>query len=289
LQGNLPANQTAPLGFLLLVKALSFCFGYSEYVLRIIVLLAGISIFPIAYSFAVREFDKKFACVFLFFLTISTPLLFYSIQFKQYATEILVSLIYLNSFCLNRKNIIEKNKIPLSFVLIAVVGMLFSNASIFVLAGLFAFVLFEQWEIKRLKLFLLNNWLKILIVAAFLLCYYLLWINQVKAIKNDFMNDYWKGSNIKFTIYWIEFLLKNMTGYFIDVKYNLYLNCTFFKEKRYMFFAISTGIGFYLVAYFVGKYPLISSRIDLPPLYLQPIGSRVFVLLLYFSHQKILD
>jgi 4-amino-4-deoxy-L-arabinose transferase-like glycosyltransferase len=88
----------APLGFLLSVKVLSFCFGYSEYSLRIIPLLAGILIFPIAYSFAVREFDKKFACVFLFFLATSTPLLFYSIQFKHYATETLVSLVYLDSF-----------------------------------------------------------------------------------------------------------------------------------------------------------------------------------------------
>jgi hypothetical protein len=42
LQANLPANQAAPLGFVLSFKALSFCFGYSEYVLRIIPLLAGI-------------------------------------------------------------------------------------------------------------------------------------------------------------------------------------------------------------------------------------------------------
>jgi hypothetical protein len=67
LQANLPGNQAAPLGFVLSFKALSFCFGYSEYVLRIIPLLAGILIFPIAYSFAIREFDKKFACIFIFF------------------------------------------------------------------------------------------------------------------------------------------------------------------------------------------------------------------------------
>jgi hypothetical protein len=288
LHGNLPANQTAPLGFLLLVKILSLCFGYSEYSLRIIPLLAGILVFPIAYSFAIREFDKKFACIFLFFLTISPPLLFYNIQFKQYATEILVSLIYLNSFCLNRKAIIEKAKIPLSLALIAPVGMFFSNASIFVLAGLFAFMLFEQWKAKQIKLFLRNNWLKILIIAAILLCYYLLWINQVKSVKSGFMSDYWKGNNMKFTILWIDGFLKSMLGYFIYVKHDLYLNCILFassflfglvflfREKRYMFFAILTGIIFYLAAYFLGKYPLISgnSSFSLP---LQLIGCRFFV------------
>jgi hypothetical protein len=291
LQGNLLANQVAPLGFMLSVKALSFFFGYSEYVLRIIPLLAGILIFPIAYSFAVREFDKKFACIFLFFLTVSMPLLFYSIQFKQYATEILVSLVYLNSFCLNRKTIIEKCKIPLSFVFIAPIGMFFSNGSIFVLVGLFAAMLFEQWKIKQLKLFLYNNWLKILIIAVFLLCYYLLWLSQIQGVKSSVMNDFWKKyypGDITFIGWWASFILKNMLGYFIDISEDIYLNCTLFailflfgliflfREKRQMFFAIIIGIGFYIMAYFFGKYPL-STNADFFRWFYKMIGCRIFV------------
>jgi hypothetical protein len=287
LQANLPANQAAPLGFVLSFKALSYCFGYSEYVLRIIPLLAGILIFPIAYFFALREFDKKFACIFLFFLTISTPLLFYSIQFKQYATEILVSLIYLNSFCKNRKTIIEEAKIPLGFTIIVLVGMLFSNASIFVLAGLFFTAFFEQWKIKQIKLFLLNNWLKIVIIVAFLLCYYLLWLNQIKGVNNGFMDNFWKNSYLgKINLI---ILLQTMLGYFIAVSYNWYLNCILFaslfifgsiflfKEKRCIFFAIITGITFYLIAYLFGKYPIAIDVINNYPSSLKTVGSRFFV------------
>jgi hypothetical protein len=285
LLGNLPANQAAPLGFILSVKALSFYFGYSEYVLRIIPLLAGILIFPVAYSFAVREFNKKFACIFLFFLTISTPLLFYNIQFKQYATEILVSLLYLNSFCKNRKAIIEECKIPISVTLLAPIGMLFSSASIFVLAGLFAMVIFEHWKVKQIKHFLRNNWMKILIIAAFLLCYYLLWLSQIKGIKNGFMDAYWKYNYLG-AVNPIS-LLKAMTAYFIVISNNLYFNCILFaslffsglvflfREKRQMFFAIITGIAFYLIAYLLGKYPLVTGNINLQwPL--KAIGSRIF-------------
>jgi hypothetical protein len=288
LLADLPANQAAPLGFILSVKALSFCFGYSEYVLRIIPLLAGILIFPLAYSFAIREFNKKFACIFLFFLTISTPLLFYNIQFKQYATEILVSLTYLNAFCLNRKTIIEDAKIPLSFVLIVPVGMLFSNSSIFVLVGFFFFALFEQWRIKQIKLFLLNNWLKIFIIAAFLLCYYLLWLSQIESVKNGFMDDCWKEGYLRTgdAALLLPLLLQSALGYFIDISSNIYLNCALFtclfffgsvflyKEKQYLFFAIVTGIILYFVAYFLGKVPLVVHNISAP---WKVIGSRFFV------------
>jgi hypothetical protein len=227
----------------------------------------------------------------LFFLAISTPLLAYSIQFKQYSTEILVSLIYFNSFCLNRKAIIEEAKIPLSFAFIVPIGMLFSNASIFVLAGLFSIVLFEQWRIKQIKLFLLNNWLKIFLIAAFLLCYYFLWLSQIDSVKSKFMDDYYKYSYLKAgnIAYLLPLLLQTASGYFIDVSSNLYLNCTLFaclfifgmvflfREKRYMFFIIAAGIMFYFAAYFLGKYPFIVSGINNfhPPL--RVVGSRYFV------------
>jgi hypothetical protein len=288
LQANLPANQVAPLGFVLSFKALSFCFGYSEYVLRIIPLLAGLLIFPIAYSFAIREFDKKFACIFLFFLAISTPLLSYSIQFKQYATEILVSLIYFNSFCLHRKTIIEEAKVPISFALIAPVGMFFSNSSIFVLAGLFFFAFFEQWRIKQIKLFVLNNWLKISIIIAFLLCYYFLWLTQIECVKSGFMDDSYKSKYLRTgdIAFLLPLLLQTALGYFIEISSNVYLNCTLFaclfvfgivflfREKWYMFFAIATGIIFYFVAYFLGKYPIVVGNFPEP---FMVVGSRYFV------------
>jgi hypothetical protein len=291
LQGNLIADQAVPLGLILSIKTLSFFFGYSEYILRIIPLLAGILILPIAYTFAIREFDRKFACIFLFLLTVSLELLFYSIQLRQYATEILVSLIYLNSFCLNRKNIIKSAKIPINLVLIAPIGMLFSSASIFVLAGFFCCMLFEQWEIKQLKLFLYNNWLKILIIVAFLACYYFLWLTQIKVIKSGIMNITWEPyypENIKDIALWGPFVLKNMLGYFMEVSENVYLNCVLFailfffglvflfREKRYMFFAIIIGICFYLIAYFSGKYPL-SMNGDFDRWFYKMVGSRSFV------------
>jgi hypothetical protein len=288
LLADLPGNQAAPLGFVLSVKALSFCFGYSEYVLRIIPLLAGILIFPIAYSFAVREFDKKFACIFFFFLTISTPLLFYNIQFRQYATELLISMIYFNSFCLYRKTIIEDMKIPIRIALIAPIGMLFSNASIFVLAGLFFAVLFEQWRIKQIKQFLSNNWQKIFIIITFLLCYYISWLTQIETVKSGFMAASWEASYFRTgdITSLLPLFLQTVLGSFIDISFNTYLNCTLFaclfffgivllyREKQYLFFAIVTGIMFYFAAYFLGKYPLLVDNVSAS---WKVLGSRFFV------------
>jgi hypothetical protein len=160
--------------------------------------------------------------------------------------------------------------------LIAPIGMLFSNASIFVLAGLFVCTLFEQWKVKQMQLFLSNNILKIITIIVFLLCYYVLWLSKIEGIRSGFMNGYWQQYYIEeFTIPWVAYLLQHSLGYFIYVSYNLYLNsvlfvCLFFfgfvflfkdfREKRYMLFAIITSIIFCFIAYFLRRYPLLSGN-----------------------------
>ncbi len=62
-------------------------FSVSELALRFLPLLAGIATLLFAYIFAKREFGIRFACVFLFLLVCSDPLLFYSVNFSLYGIE----------------------------------------------------------------------------------------------------------------------------------------------------------------------------------------------------------
>jgi hypothetical protein len=64
--------------------------GCSEFALRFFPLLAGIATLFLGYIFALREFGVRFACVFLFLLVSSDPLLFYSVNFSFYGIEALL-------------------------------------------------------------------------------------------------------------------------------------------------------------------------------------------------------
>ncbi|MDR2999733.1 MAG: hypothetical protein LBU89_00595 [Fibromonadaceae bacterium] len=68
-------------------KPLIGSFNISEYALRLFPLLTGIATLCLAYAFALREFDIRFSCIFLFLLVSSDPLLFYSVNFSLYGME----------------------------------------------------------------------------------------------------------------------------------------------------------------------------------------------------------
>jgi len=69
------------------MKPLIAGFSISELGLRLFPLLAGIATLLLAYVFARKEFGIEFACIFLFLLVSSDPLLFYSVNFSMYSIE----------------------------------------------------------------------------------------------------------------------------------------------------------------------------------------------------------
>jgi hypothetical protein len=82
-------DQVAPLGFLVLSKATVSLFGSSEYALRLVPLAAGLASLPL-FHLAVREFlGRGEAAVALMLFSLSEPLIFYSSEVKQYASDVL--------------------------------------------------------------------------------------------------------------------------------------------------------------------------------------------------------
>ena len=82
--------QVAPLGFLVLSKAMVAVFGSGEYALRLVPLAAGLGSLPL-FFLMLREFlGRGEAAVALMLFAISEPLIFYSSELKQYASDVLV-------------------------------------------------------------------------------------------------------------------------------------------------------------------------------------------------------
>lgn len=277
--GHLPHNQNAPLGFLLSIKLLAFIFGSSELALRLIPFIAGILLLPLAYKFAIKEFNEKFACVFLFFIVCSDPLLFYSIQFKQYSLEAVIALylIYKRENCANWH-----------FILLACISILFSNSAPMVLAGIYiSHITFKpkMWSYMLPKL---------LALALFSALYYFLWLNQLSS--KNYMYSFWEAlwfPNLNF----IQFIGRhfiNFTPYIIQYEPYMYLYAaltiilTLFgfyfmlKEKRSLAITILVTLCSILFLYFLRIYPI---GMPLDPILIQTenfamaqiVGSRLIV------------
>jgi len=91
--------QTAPPVFVLLSYINTFIFGINEYTLRIIPFLSGV-LAVFAFSFqALKMFKTKTAVLAaLILFTFNTPSIYYSAEFKQYSSDILICILLILSY-----------------------------------------------------------------------------------------------------------------------------------------------------------------------------------------------
>jgi hypothetical protein len=129
-------NQGAPIGFLLFTKAIVSLFGISDFALRLLPLLAGLVSIPLMY-FVSRKYVKGLASfVSLGLFALSTQLIYYSSEFKQYSSDVLMTLFLLFIF----PKCLEDQKKPVPLIIFGIVGTLamwISQPIIFIFVGCF--------------------------------------------------------------------------------------------------------------------------------------------------------
>ena len=86
-------NQAAPFGFLLAEKVLGRWLGYSEYVLRAIPLVAGITSVILFLSIARRILAPRAVPIAISLFAIAPPLIYYSSELKQYSSDTAIGLL----------------------------------------------------------------------------------------------------------------------------------------------------------------------------------------------------
>ena len=132
----LDSDQGAPIGFLLLQKAVISLLGISDYTLRLIPLLAGIASIPLMYSVS-RQYGRGLALyISLGLFALSTRLIYYSSEMKQYSSDVLITLLLL----LMVPKCLEDKANPHALVALGIAGSLaiwISHPTLFVLAGVF--------------------------------------------------------------------------------------------------------------------------------------------------------
>lgn len=144
--GPLEYEQKAPIGFLWMVKLCVLVFGKKEMALRLFSLICGISSLFVFKQVANTFLKPTGVLIAMSILAVGPPLIYYSVEVKQYATDLLATsiLLYFYIHYHQRKDIVS----------LAVWGLLgalviwFSYPSIFILAGM-AFALCLNSMSKR--------------------------------------------------------------------------------------------------------------------------------------------
>lgn len=128
-------NQGAPLSFLMGEKVIGVIFGYKDYVLRLIPVIAGCVSVWLMYCLVKQIVSPPTAVIVVVFFSFSTQLIYYSSELKQYSVDVaIVLLLYLLAAPLLKGEPALKKYILLG--LIGVVSLITSHPAIFVLGGI---------------------------------------------------------------------------------------------------------------------------------------------------------
>ena len=136
-----PDDPVTPIGFLVLAKLCSLVFGGSELSLRLVPFLSGMASIPLFYRLGRSLVPRREARLALLLFCISEPLIFYTSEFKQYSSDVLVALAILTPGAQLLAASPPVHRTVVGVALVSAIGIWFSLPAIFVSAGLVAALL----------------------------------------------------------------------------------------------------------------------------------------------------
>jgi len=257
-------HQGAPIGFLLVEKALNLMFGDHEFVLRLFPLAAGIASLILFY-FLLRQTTSGLGLLTgLALFAVGPALIYYSSELKQYILDVAVTI----SLLLLAFPLLEKQETKRDYIFLGLGGILalwFSHPALFVLVGIGVVLL-----IRVLKSRERSQIVSALLMGALWLANLgLLYFVSLRGLRADsFLLDYWHENFIPIPPWsdwnWFGFtfrgLIKDQVGlqvstWLVFVILILGLVSLFLKNKPYA--GIILGIFLFdVIASALRLYPL---------------------------------
>ena len=141
-------GQSAPPIFLVVEKFIISIFGIKEIAMRFLPFLVSIIAIPVFYKFSKIFLIKKWSIIVANILfAINLQLIFYAQEFKQYSTDVLVTMVlFMLLYRITIKNITPKKEI--FYCIITSVSPLISLPTYFITAGWFLRELFNCHSVK---------------------------------------------------------------------------------------------------------------------------------------------
>lgn len=262
--------QTAPPLFLFIVNFLTEKFGYHEYVLRFLPLIAGIASLFLFWYLANKFLNKFVVPIAVGLLSFSSYAIYYSTEFKQYSVDLMVTIIIL----ILSVHVYKKNFDLKSNLLLGILGALFiclSHTSVFILAGAslsLVLTVFLKERLKGIKKFGYILGMSLFWLISFAVNY--LFIIRVIA-PAQIEQEYWQSSYAPMPIISVSdllwypktllYILRNpLDLYFVGITLLvLFAGLVSFynKKEKFFLFLVSLPFIFLIIASMLGAYPII--------------------------------
>jgi hypothetical protein len=184
-------NQGAPVGFLFLQRSIYVTLGGSEHALRLVPFLCGIAALLVFPGVARQYVGANAALIAVVLFALGRPLIYYSAELKQYASDVLLALLLLGCAAAAYRRL--ERGLPAPTFLWGVLGaaaLWFSHSAVFILAGtatMFAGVCLRRRDWSRLVALgcTVSIWL-----LSFAACYFL----ALRRLgQNDYLLNFWKA------------------------------------------------------------------------------------------------
>ena len=164
-----PYYSVPPVGFLLIIKSLVLLFGKNEYVFRFFPFVCGITAIFLYKKFLKNYFSPTVTIIALMFFVFCNPWIFFTAQLKQYASDVLVTIImYLLSFYYLLKPIKSSHILLLS--LAGLLCLACSHSSVFIVGGIAlaqSVLLLKNKKLFKSHMFIYFSWFLFFLVLYF--------------------------------------------------------------------------------------------------------------------------
>lgn len=190
--------QFAPVGFVLFTKLLTVVFFEDEPTLRLIPLISGILSIFLFFSICKKLLDQKSLLIAVLFFSISEYLIQYSAEFKQYSSDVFISLllVYMTIKMIEKEDGSNKLISILTLALIGIISLFFSYPAALVLCPASCYLIYNLYESAQKRLLFLVIITSSVWFCAFLATYKLFVIDSPAFDKG--LHDFWQRGFLAF-------------------------------------------------------------------------------------------
>jgi len=218
-------NQSGPILFILLSKISITIFGISDYSLRIIPLLAGVSSIIIIFLIAKNTMKKSGAVTLMLLFIFSERIICYTNEFKHFAVDILFSVLFLFFLTSIKKNPPNKNKLIIMGIT-GILGIWISYSSIIIFPVFICFLIYFYFRNKDRKCLLITLIIGIIWIIN-MIFNYIFFVSKTNLYRVESVNAYWSKYFVPFPpsnfeeIVWIPRAIKKFFSYITDTSFSL--------------------------------------------------------------------
>jgi 4-amino-4-deoxy-L-arabinose transferase-like glycosyltransferase len=203
-------NQGAPIGFLLIEKLAVQLLGNNEFALRLVPLLSGVAVLVLFYAIAKRSVRASTALIGLGLVVVSSQLIYYSAEVKQYSSDAAIGLLLIGI-------VLYAEQKPTSIWrailrgLSGAAAMWFSHPAVFVLAGLGTGLLVFRWRAHDKRA------IGTLVLSGLMwgISFGILYVVSLASLsRNSVLNNYWKSGFMPLAVTQWRWYLDTFLGMF---------------------------------------------------------------------------